>query len=129
MVDWSQEKKIEGRATDKDVTRRVSPRKCVSQGGAGGGGALAIVDGGVRSRLLTGGGGALAIVDGGTARDCWRGGGGGGGGALAIVDGGGGGFITTMRPGASWSANQLVNTPPKRPSSRGGAIAVRGKCA
>ena len=25
---------------------RVSPRKCVSQGGAGGGGALAIVDGG-----------------------------------------------------------------------------------
>ena len=39
---------------------RVSPRKCVSQGGAGGGG------GGVRSRLLTGGG-----------------------------------FITTMRPGAS----------------------------
>ena len=59
-----------------------------------------------------GGGGALAIVDGGGgARDCWR-----------------GGFITTMRPGASLSANQLVNTPPKRPSSRGGAIA-RGSFA
>ena len=37
-------------------------------------------------------------------------------------------FITTMRPGARWSANQLVNTPPKRPSSQGGAIA-RGSFA
>ena len=56
------------------------------------------------------------------------------GGALEIVDGGGrsrlltGGFIITMRPGASLSANQLVNTPPKRPSLRGSAIA-RGSFA
>ena len=59
----------------------------------------------MRSRLLTGGGG------GGVRSRLW-----------------GGGFITTMRPGASFSANQLVNTPPKRPSSRGGAIA-RGSFA
>ena len=31
-------------------------------------------------------------------------------------------FITTMRAGARWSASQLVNTPPKRPSSQGGAM-------
>ena len=49
------------------IQYRVSPRKCVSQGGEGGGGALAIVDGGggVRSRLLTGGGASPATGGGG----------------------------------------------------------------
>ena len=61
---------------------RVSPRKCVSQGGAGGGGGRLLTGGG-RSRLLTGG--ALAIVDGGCGALAIV-----DGGALAIVDGGGG---------------------------------------
>ena len=50
----------------------------------------------MRSRLLTGG--AFAIVDGGGAFAIVDGGGGGGGGRSRLLTGG---FITTMRPGAS----------------------------
>ena len=72
--------------------------------------------------ILNGGSGSLLWVRVrvrqilGAGRDCWRTGGGGGGGCWSrLLTGGGGGgagrdcwfqFITTMRPGASWSANQ-----------------------
>ena len=61
--------------------------------------------GGVLVAIVAGGGGGVLVANccwgGGAGRDCWRGGGGGcGAGRDCWFQ-----FITTMRPGASWSAN------------------------